>query len=160
MKSKHREECLNSAFLYLNCSLCIEEVDHEEHQYTKTEKKVMKVKVSKLKKKRRKSHKEKKKTIKSESGKLRKKEREGIKGTLKCLEPGCTYVTDSKPNITAHHNWSHTHKFYYSCNLCSFIKPSIGRVKIHQEAVHMIEEAKVVMYNVEQNVNKVEENVY
>ena len=26
MKSKHRQECLNSAFLYLNCTLCIEEL--------------------------------------------------------------------------------------------------------------------------------------
>ena len=156
MKLKHRLDILNAAFLYLYCTLCIEEVDHEEHQYTKTEKKVIKVKVSKLKKRRRKSHKEKKKTTKSEAGKLRKKEREGIKGTLKCLEPACTYETDSKQNLTAHHNY--THKFCYSCNLCSFINTSIGRVKIHQEAVHRVEEAKVVAIGCKRCEENIEHN--
>ena len=249
-KSRHRQENQNDTFLYLNCTLCIKEDDHEEHKYTKT------IKVRKIKKKRRrKRNKEQKRTIKNESrtrrkrnGKLRtegfnkctekncgyasdfkqtlkahvEKEHNGIlkykcnicdyksyyrhlvayhqqtsshsdekkilrigctfceedifhtehsnsgrkirnrmeviKGSLKCLEPACTYITDRKHTLTAHHYVSHTRKLNYLCNLCSFNSSSTGRVKIHQEAVHRGEEAKVVAIGCKRCEENIEHN--
>ena len=39
IKSEHKQENQNVNFLYLKCTLCIGDVDHENHQYTKRKRK-------------------------------------------------------------------------------------------------------------------------
>ena len=135
MKSKHGQESLSSTFLDLNCTLCTKEVDHEEHQYTKTENKDESKKFRKIKKKKkRKTYELKEKGIKSESekpekmnGKLR------SKGNHKCTEKNCEFATDYKPSLKAHVESRHNGTLKFKCSMCDYKNYYKHLVAYHQK---------------------------
>ena len=68
-----------------------------------------------------------------------------IKGGLKCLAPDCTYVTDLQASITKHYHFKHIDRLVYSCNICSYRGYNARCVRKHQLANHRgDQEARVV----------------